>query len=137
VKYQNELNHDRALGERAVLPPGIKELMRLTNAQRQDIKSIEDDFANTATQYQIANQPAIDAAIEANRAARISKDPALLQAARVRLQTLWQPLESDRAVAVVQIRRYLTPEQLTILDDPKNQWREMHGTEANDPSANN
>ena len=30
----------------------------------------------------------------------------------------------------------LTADQITILEDPKNQWRENHGAEANDPSAN-
>ena len=30
----------------------------------------------------------------------------------------------------------LTPDQLAILDEAKNQWRENHGQEANDPSAN-
>jgi hypothetical protein len=38
--------------------------------------------------------------------------------------------------AVTQIRPLLTPDQLAILDDPQNQWRENHGQEANDPSAN-
>jgi hypothetical protein len=28
------------------------------------------------------------------------------------------------------------PEQIEILNDPKNQWRENHAAEANDPSAN-
>ncbi len=28
------------------------------------------------------------------------------------------------------------PAQITILDAPANQWRESHGTEASDPSAN-
>jgi hypothetical protein len=38
--------------------------------------------------------------------------------------------------AVNQIRPLLTPDQLAILDDANNQWRENHGQEANDPSSN-
>jgi hypothetical protein len=36
---------------------------------------------------------------------------------------------------VRQIKPLLTPAQLNVLEDPKNQWRESHGNEANDPSA--
>src|ERR1035438_9160126 len=69
VKYQQALENDRSLGERSLLPPGLKEKMKLTDEQRGELKPIEDDFANTCQQYQIANQPRIDAAEEANRQA--------------------------------------------------------------------
>ncbi len=36
VKYQVGLETDRSLGERALLPPGLKEKLRLTAEQRSD-----------------------------------------------------------------------------------------------------
>ncbi|MCU0786537.1 MAG: hypothetical protein MUF81_21325 [Verrucomicrobia bacterium] len=136
LKYQVALEQDRSLGERSLLPPGLKEKMKLTDAQRIELKPIEDDFANTSQQYQIANQPRIDAAQEANRQARESKDAARIQAARQQLQQVWAGLQPDRVAAVTKIKPLLTPVQLKVLEDPKNQWRENHTDEANDPSAN-
>jgi hypothetical protein len=136
VKYQKAFENDRSLGERSLLPPGLKEKLKLTDEQRGEMKPIEDDFANTCEQYQIANQPRIDAAEEANRQARESKDMTKIQAARKQLQQVWAGLRPYREAAVKQIKPLLTPDQLTILEDPKNQWRENHGQEANDPSAN-
>ena len=136
LKYQVALENDRSLGERSLLPPGLKEKMQLTDAQRADLKPIEDDFANTSRQYQTANQPRIDAAQEANRRARASKDTAQIQAARKQLQAVWAGLQPDRVAAVTKIKPLLTPDQLTVLEDPQNQWQESHPAEANDPSAN-
>jgi hypothetical protein len=136
VKYQKAFENDRSLGERSLLPPGLKEKLKLTDEQRGEMKPIEDDFANTCEQYQIANQPRIDAAEEANRQARESKDMTKIQAARKQLQQVWAGLRPYREAAVKQIKPLLTPDQLTILEDPKNQWRENHAAEANDPSSN-
>jgi Spy/CpxP family protein refolding chaperone len=136
LKYQVALENDRSLGERSLLPPGLKEKMKLTDAQRTELKPIEDDFAKTSQQYQTANQPRIDAAQEANRQARASKDTAQIQAARKQLQDVWAGLQPDRVAAVNQIKPLLTPDQLKVLEDPKNQWHEHHADEANDPSAN-
>jgi hypothetical protein len=136
VKYQLALEHDRSLGERSILPPGLKEKMKLTDEQRTELKPIEEDFANTSKQYQKANQPRIDAAQDAIRRARESKDTAQIQDARRQLQAVWAGLQPYRDTAVKQVKPLLTPEQITILEDPKNQWRENHGDEANDPSAN-
>jgi hypothetical protein len=136
VKYQDALNNDRSLGERSLLPPGLKEKLMLTDEQRAELKPIEDDFAKTSKEYQIANQPRIDAAQEAIRRARESKDTAQIQAARQQLQQVWAGLQRYRDTSVVRIKPLLTPGQITILDDPKNQWHENHGAEANDPSAN-
>ena len=136
VKYQQALENDRSLGERSLLPPGLKEKMKLTDEQRGELKPIEDDFANTCQQYQIANQPRIDAAEEANRQARVSKDTAKIEAARKQLQQVWAGLRPYREAAVRQIKPLLTPDQLKVLEDPKNQWRENHAAEVNDPSAN-
>jgi Spy/CpxP family protein refolding chaperone len=135
LKYQVALENDRSLGERSLLPPGLKEKMKLTDAQRTELKPIEDDFANTSQQYQTANQPRIDAAQEANRQARASKDTAQIQAAREQLQQVWAGLQPYREAAVKRIKPLLTPEQLEVLEDAKNQWRENHANEANDPSA--
>jgi Spy/CpxP family protein refolding chaperone len=135
-KYQKAFEYDRSLGERCLLPPGLKEKLKLTDEQRTELKPIEDDFARTCQQYQKANQPRIDAAEESNRQARASKDTAQIQAARKELQQVWAGLQPYRVTAVNQIRPLLTPDQLAILDDAKNQWRENHGQEANDPSAN-
>ena len=136
VKYQEALENDRSLGERSLLPPGLKEKLKLTDEQRAELKPIEDDFANTSRQYQTANQPRIDAAQEAIRHARESKDATQIQAARKQLQQVWAGLQPYRDSAVKQIKPLLTPDQITILDDPKNQWHENHPAEANDPSAN-
>jgi Spy/CpxP family protein refolding chaperone len=135
LKYQLALENDRSLGERSLLPPGLKEKMKLTDAQRTELKPIEDDFAKTSQQYQTANQPRIDAAQEANRQARVSKDAAQIQAARKQLQDVWAGLQPYRVTAVNQVKPLLTPDQLTVLEDAKNQWRENHADETNDPSA--
>jgi hypothetical protein len=110
--------------------------LKLTEEQRTELKPIEIDFAKTSQEYQAANQPRIDAAQEANRQARLSKDTAQIQAARGQLQQVWAGLQPYREAAVKRIGPLLTPEQATVLEDPKNQWRESHATEANDPSAN-
>jgi cell division protein FtsN len=135
LKYQVALENDRSWGEHALLPAGLKEKMRLTDEQRIELKAIENDFAKTSQEYQAANQPRIDAAQEATRQARAAKDAGQIQTARNQLQQVWAGLQPDRTAAVARIVPLLTPEQLTILQDPKNQWRESHGTEANDPSA--
>ena len=135
VKYQVALEYDRSLGERALLPPGLKEKMQLTSEQRTELKPFEDDFAKTSQEYQIANQPRIDAALDVSRQARESKDTARIEAARRQLQIAWAGLQPYRAAAVKQIRPLLTPDQIVVLEDAKNQWHENHGTEANDPSA--
>ena len=136
MKYQAALEKDRSSGERCLLPPGLKEKLQLTAEQITELKLIEDDFANTSQQYQAANQPRIDAAHESNRQARLSKDTVQVQAARSQLQQVWAGLQPYREAAVKQIRPLLTPEQLEVLENPKNQWRENHAAEANDPSAN-
>lgn len=97
---------------------------------------IEDDFATTCKEYQTANQPRIDAAQEANRQAHASKDATQIQTARTQLQQVWAGLQPYRVAAVVKIKPLLTPAQLKVLEDPKNQWREHHADEKNDPSAN-
>lgn len=136
VKYQVALETERSLGERSLLPPGLKEKLRVTDAQRIELKPIEDDFANTSQLYQVANQPRIDAAQAAIRQARASKDAVQIQTARKQLQDVWAGLQLDRTVTVNKIKPLLTPAQLVILEDPKNQWRENQTIEANDPSAN-
>jgi hypothetical protein len=136
VKYQAALDKDRSSCERCLLPPGLKEKLKLTPEQRTELKLIEDDFANTSQQYQAANQPRIDAAHEANRQACLTKDPAQILAARGQLQQVWAGLQPYREAAVGQIRPLLMPEQIEVLADPKNQWRENHAAESNDPSAN-
>lgn len=135
VKYQAALEADRSLGERAVLPPGLKEKLKLTNAQRAELKPIEDDFANTSQKYQAANQAGIDAARDASRRARVAKDAAQIQAARAQLQGVWAGLQPRRVAAVNLIKPLLTPDQLVLLEDASNQWQENHADEANDPSA--
>lgn len=136
LKYQLALEHDRSLGERSLLPPGLKEKLRLTDAQRSDFKPIEEEFAVTSQEYQVANQSRIEAAQDAGRLARVSKDPGKIQAARKQLQTVWGGLQPYRDAAVKQIKPLLTPEQLIVLKEEGNQWSENHLTEANDPSAN-
>jgi Spy/CpxP family protein refolding chaperone len=136
LKYQVALENDRSLGEQSLLPPGLKEKLQLTDEQRGEMKPIEADFAKTCREYQTANQPRIDAAEEANRQARASKDTAKIEAARKQLQQVWAGLRPYREAAVKQIKPLLTPDQLKVLEDPKNQWHENHAAEANDPSAN-
>src|ERR1017187_10216982 len=107
LKYQVALENDRSLGEKSLLSPGLKEKMRLTDQQRTELKPIEDDFAKTSQQYQKANQPRIDAAQEANRQARVSKDAAQIQAAREQLQQVWAGLQPYRVAAVKQVKPLL------------------------------
>ena len=145
VRAQNDFStnvpppqyHQRPfVGEELLLPPGLKQKLNLTYQQGAELKPIEEDFANTSEQYRVANQPRINAALEADRQARESKDTAQIQAARKQLQDVWTGLQPYRTAAVNQIKPLLTPGQLTILEDPRNQWRENHVHEANDPSAN-
>ena len=135
-RYQQALDKDRSLGERSLLPPGLKERLKLTEEQRTELKPIEEDFAKTSQKYKAANQPRIDAAQEASRQARESKDAARIQGAREELQRVWAGLQPDREAALKDVKLLLTPDQLKILEDPKNLWRENHAAEANDPSAN-
>jgi hypothetical protein len=136
LKYQVALESDRSLGEQCLLPPGLKEKLKLTEEQRTELKPIEKDFAKTSQEYQAANQPRIDAAQESNRQARLSKDAVQIQAARSQLQQVWAGLQPYREAAIKRIEPMLTPDQITMLENPKNQWRENHSAEANDPSAN-
>ena len=136
VKYQAALESDRSLGERALLPPGLKEKMKLTDEQRVELKPIENAFAKTSLEYQAANQPRIDAAQEANRQAREVKRSEQIETARRQLQNVWAGLQKYRDEDIRQIKPLLTPDQIAILEDPKNQWRENHADEASDPSAN-
>jgi hypothetical protein len=78
----------------------------------------------------------LESAHEANQRARVSKDPARIQLARQQVQNVWVGLQRDRKAAVYNFKRLLTPEQVKILEEPKNQWRENQANEANDPSAN-
>jgi hypothetical protein len=134
--YQAAVGNDLCLGELSLLPAGLKAKMKLTNAQREDLKPIEDDFAITSELYQIANQTRIDDAQDAIRRARTWKDPARIRAARKQLQDVWVGLHREREAAVIQIKPLLTPDQLEILQDARNRWHENHADEVNDPSAN-
>jgi hypothetical protein len=100
------------------------------------LKPIEDAFAKTSLEYQAANQPRIDAAQESNRQAREVKRSEQIETARRQLQNVWAGLQKYRDEDIRQIKPLLTPDQITILEDPKNQWRENHANEASDPSAN-
>src|SRR5579862_1298552 len=51
LKYQAALENERFLGERSLLPPGLKEKMKLTDEQRIELKPIEKDFAKTTQEY--------------------------------------------------------------------------------------
>src|ERR1035441_1127359 len=116
VKYQTALEKDRSLVERCLLPPGLKEKLKLTPEQRTELKPIEKDFAKTSQEYQAANQPRIDAAHEANRQACLTKDPAQILAARSQLQQVWAGLQPYREAAVGQIRPLLMPEQNAVME---------------------
>jgi len=135
-KCQAGLENDQALGEQCLLSAGVKKKLMLTPKQRTELKPFEKDFAKRSQEYQAANQPRIDAAQEANRQSCASKNTAQIQAARSQLQQAWAGLEPYREAAVEKIKPLLLPEQVAVLQDPKNQWRENHATEANEPSAN-
>jgi hypothetical protein len=136
VSYQPDPPKVPSPGERGLLPPGLMEKMQLTSDQKVGLKPIEADFADTSAQYQTANQPRIDAALEANRRARKAQDVGQIQAARKQLQDVWAGLQPYRDAAVVKIKPMLTPEQIKMLEDPANQWPENHGAETNIPSSN-
>jgi len=136
LKYHKALINERSLGEHSLLPPALKDKMGITAEQRDELKPIEDDFASTSQRYEAANQSRIDDAGDVSRQVRGSKNTAQIQAARDQSQAVWAGLEPDRVAAVKQIKPVLTPDQIAILEDPQNQWRENHVYEANDPSAN-
>ena len=136
VKYQAALENDRSSVERCLLSAGVKKKLMLTAEQKAELKPIEKNFAKTSQEYQAVNQPRIDAAQEANRQACASKNTAQIQAARSQLQQVWAGLQPSREAAVEKIKPLLLPEQVAVLQDPKNQWREIYATEANEPSAN-
>lgn len=119
--------------EQLLLPAGLKEKLLLTDPQKLQLKSIEDDFASTSREYKIANQPRIDAAQEANRQASVSGDKGQIQAAHTQLQQVWAGLQPYRVAAVARFKPLLTPDQIKLLEDPKNQWRENHAAEASVP----
>jgi hypothetical protein len=136
LKYHEAVVNGRSLGEHALLPPGLKLKMKLTGEQRGGLKPFEDAFASTSWQYEAANQSRIDAAGEVSRQVRGSKNTMQIQAARDQSQAVWVGLQPDRVAAVKQIKPLLTPDQIAILEDPSNQWRENHVYKAHDPSAN-
>jgi Spy/CpxP family protein refolding chaperone len=136
TNLQTGMHRKDLSGEQLLLPASLKVKLDLTADQKTQLKPIEDDFATTSGEYQVANQPRIDAAQEAIQTARASKDAAQIEAARKQLQQVWAGLQPYRVTAVDQIKPLLTPDQLKTFEDPKNQWRENHLDEANDPSAN-
>jgi hypothetical protein len=136
VKYQMALEHDRLLGEKALLPPGLKAQLNLTSEQKAELKPIEEAFAVTCQEYQATNQALIDAAVDANRTAREAKDVGGIVVARRQLQEAWAGLQPYRAGATKRVEMLLTPTQVKILNALGNQWHENHVAEGNDPSAN-
>ena len=136
AKSQAAVEHDRSLGEKSLLTPGLKEKMKLTKAQRDELKAFEDDFANTSQKYQVTNKLLISNAQESLRQARATKDLTQIEAARTRLQQIWVGLQPYRVDVVTKIKPLLTPDQLKIIEAAENQWNESHADEANDPSAN-
>jgi|SRR5665213_1990215 len=136
LKYHDAVVCERTLGEHSLLPPGLKDKMKLTPEECDALKPFEDDFAGMSRQYEAANQSRIDAAGDVSRQVRGSKNAAQIQAARSESQAAWAGLEPCRDSAVKKIQPLLTSEQFAILDDPENQWRENHDYEAHDPSAN-
>jgi len=134
-KYLKAFEDDRTLSERSTLPPGLKEKLNLTDEQSGELKPIEDDFANTSWEYKVTNQARLDVARKAIRQAHASKETAQIQAAYNQLAQIWAGLEPYRVAAVNQIRPLLTPDQLAILEDAQNQWRESPADEPNDRPA--
>ena len=103
--------------EQWLLPPGLIERLELTEAQRTELKPIENHFAKTSQEYRVANQPRIDAAQEANRQARESKSPGQIQIASNQLHQVWAGLQPYRTSAVTKIKPLLNPEQLKVLNE--------------------
>jgi hypothetical protein len=136
LKYHDAVVCERTLGEHSLLPPGLKDKMRLTHKQCEALKPFEDEFAGTSQQYEAANQFRIDAAGDVSRQVRGSKNTAQIQAARNESQAAWAGLQPYRVSSVNRIEPLLTTNQIAILEDPLNQWHENHVYEAHDPSAN-
>lgn len=122
-------------GEHLLLPPGLKEKLKLSDEQRAALKAIEDDFARTSQEYKAANQPRIEAAQAAGRQAREAKDQAQIQTARSQWQQVWAGLQPYRSTAVLKFKPLLTPDQLKVLEAPQNQWRDNPPGGAKDLSA--
>jgi hypothetical protein len=136
LKYHDAVMCERTLGEHSLLPPGLKDKMKLTYKQCEALKPFEDDFASMSQQYEVANQFRIDAAGDVSRQVRGSKNAAQIRAARSESQAAWAGLQPYRDSAVNKIKPLLTTNQIAILKDPLNQWHENHVYEAHDPSAN-
>jgi hypothetical protein len=136
LKYHDAVMCERTLGEHSLLPPGLKDKMKLTYKQCEALKPFEDDFASMSQQYEVANQFRIDAAGDVSRQVRGSKNAAQIRAARSESQAAWAGLQPYRDSAVNKIKPLLTTNQIAILEDPLNQWHENHVYEAHDPSAN-
>jgi len=118
--------------EHILLPPSLKEKLKLSDVQRAALKVIEDDFVRTSQEYKAANHPRIEAAQEAGRQAREAKDQAQIQAAHSQWQQVWAGLQPYRTTAVLKFKPLLTPDQLKVLEAPQNQWRGNHPDGAKD-----
>lgn len=107
--------------EQLLLSPGLKAKLKLTDAQQAELAPFELEFAKTSQEFQTANQPRIDAAMEAHQQARVAKNEAQIQAANAQMQNVWAGLKPYRGADLNRIKLLLTPAQLKILDDPNNQ----------------
>jgi hypothetical protein len=108
----------------ALFPFGLKPRLRLTDAQKADVKTIEADYVQAVLEYKRANQARIDAANEALQKAVAANDAAQIQAARAQQELAWQGLRAARLSAIAKLKLSLTPSQVKLVDDPKLQWRD-------------
>ena len=101
-----------------------KKRLALSDPNRKFIEIAPDNFNKTMAQMEPRITPRVKNRL-ANDGSELGLDLSF---------TKLEDFEPDNVVK--QIKPLLTPDQLVILEDPKNQWRENHVNEANDPSAN-
>jgi hypothetical protein len=100
-----------------LLPPELKERLKLSDTQQAELKTIEDDFARTLQEYEAANKARIDAAYEADRQARLAKDERLIKAAAEQFTLVWAGVRPERKAAMARVKEVLTPEQLKFVQE--------------------
>ena len=100
--------------EQLLLSPGLKAKLKLTDAQQAELAPFELEFAQTSREFQTANQPRIDAAMEAHQQARAAKNEAQIQAANAQMQNVWAGLKPYRGADLNRIKLLLSPAQLKI-----------------------
>lgn len=97
-----------------LIPPMMVEKLKLTDDQKEKLKSIEESFAKTYQEYKTTHKDEIEAAQKS-----IDKAMAELQEQRKGMEKAMAGLQEQRKAAQEQFRSLLTDEQMKYLPSPK------------------